>query len=357
MNKKAIGYIRVSTSVQIEGESLTTQNQAIENKAKQNKIDLVKIYRDAGFSGKSIDKRSAFKEMMDEVKNRGVDYLIIYKLSRLGRSCRDLLNTVEILEKHNTTLISIKENIDLTTPLGKLLFQVLSSVAEFERETIREQTLENKIARLQKGVPVSGRLPYARIYDKKTGKWSLDQDKANGIKDAAKRYLNGESARDLAKEIGFSYDFLLFIFKNLCGTKWSVTYKNYDPVFFDIPPLLDEATITKIKNRLKFQSTFNRNDTQEYALSGFIRCMDCTNTLIGQTQKAGGNRKTAYKYYRHDTKYVKKCNEKSFSINLNLIEEFFFDEITTGATVDACARALKRSGVAAVHVFTLARAV
>lgn len=326
MKKTACGYIRVSSIEQTTGESLSTQKKSISDKAKLLNFNLGKIYSDAGISGKSTIERTAFQQMIDAIKKGQYDYLIIYKLSRLGRNCRDLLNTVEILKENDTALISIKESIDLSTPLGNLLFQVLGAVAEFERETIREQTLENKLARMAKGIPVAGAMPYARTYDKETGKWSLDKTKANTIKRAAKRYLDGESARKIASDIGISYAGLLNIWKRSCGDIWTVNYKGVEPFTFKVPRILDDNTIQKVLDRIEHQTQFNRTDSKNYVLTGFLRCLDCKGAFNGQTQIRNS---VEYTYYRHYPNKNNGCSVKktSFAVAASKVDDAFFKEI------------------------------
>lgn len=323
--KKACGYVRVSSTIQAtEGESLASQKQSITERAKQLKLDLKKIYADEGVSGKDVSGRPAYQRMLNDIHSGKYSHLIINKLSRLGRNCKDLLITVEQLKRNKTTLISIKESIDLSTPLGNLLFQVLGAVAEFERETIREQTLENKIARLQRGKPVSGSLPYARLYDKETEKWSLDEAKALAFKKGTEDFLNLKiTPKKLAERLNISRGYLFHVWKKTAGSKWTVKYKGVDPVIFNVPALLDDNTIEKVKERLIKRRSSNKEDKNKYLLSGFIYCLDCQGSLTAQIQK---QKCGTYKYYRHYYQR-KECKAETFNIPQEQAENAFFEEI------------------------------
>lgn len=76
---------------------------------------------------------------------------------------------------------------------------MLAVIAEQEKDIIRETMLENRTARGKRGIPINGKLPYARTYNKDTGEWGLDKEKVRLIEQAAVKYLNGESTRELQK--------------------------------------------------------------------------------------------------------------------------------------------------------------
>jgi len=125
-----IAYIRVST---------TEQNTARQKEAfKELKIDK---YFEEKVSGKNITDRPELQKMMDYVREG--DIVFVESISRFGRSLTDLLGLIEKLNSKNVQFRSLKEgDIDTTTPTGKLVFSIFSSLAEFERETIRERQAE-----------------------------------------------------------------------------------------------------------------------------------------------------------------------------------------------------------------------
>jgi site-specific DNA recombinase len=164
---KAAGYVRVSTQDQAkEGESVFTQRRAIADYAKSQGWSLVEIYSDAGISGSSADKRLGLQSMLRDAEQAKFDYLIIHRLSRLGRNARDLLNHVDQLDACKVRLVSLKEQIDLSSPYGRALFTMLSAIAQLEREIIVEQSTENRVGRGKKGTPTAGTLPFARSFSR-----------------------------------------------------------------------------------------------------------------------------------------------------------------------------------------------
>jgi DNA invertase Pin-like site-specific DNA recombinase len=121
-----IGYARISTVDQ----SLNLQTDALE------KVGCEKIFTDQA-SGAKDDR----KGLMDAVEFcRQGDSLVVWKLDRLGRSLKHLIETINLLHDRRVGFISVQESIDTTTSGGKLIFHVFGALAEFERELIRERT-------------------------------------------------------------------------------------------------------------------------------------------------------------------------------------------------------------------------
>jgi DNA invertase Pin-like site-specific DNA recombinase len=135
-----IGYARVSTADQ----SSDLQEDAL------NKADCTSVFVDRA-SG-AADQRPELEKLLDYL--RPGDSLLVWRLDRLARSLRNLIEIVRLLEEKQVGLRSLQESIDTTTPGGKLIFHVFGALAEFERELIRERTkagLEAARARGRKG--------------------------------------------------------------------------------------------------------------------------------------------------------------------------------------------------------------
>lgn len=103
MNKEKIKvyiYTRVSTVMQIDGYSLDAQKAKMRAFAEYNDYEIVREYEDAGKSGRSIEGRIQFRQMIEDIKNDkdGISYVLVYKLSRFGRNAADVLNTLQIMQ-------------------------------------------------------------------------------------------------------------------------------------------------------------------------------------------------------------------------------------------------------------------
>jgi len=127
-------YVRVSTKEQ------TTLNQELKLKeyCERNDLEVYKVYRDEGVSG-SKTSRPELNKLLEDMRNKEFDCVVVWKFDRLGRSTKHLLQLIEEMKNKGIRLISIEQNIDTSTSMGKFFFTILSGIAELEREMIRER--------------------------------------------------------------------------------------------------------------------------------------------------------------------------------------------------------------------------
>lgn len=133
-----IGYARIST----RGQNLDLQIDALKKEGCQ------KIYKDI-ISG-SLSNRPALDKLLEDVSSD--DVIVIWKLDRLGRSLKNLVDLINTLNEKGVGLKSINDPVDTTTPQGRLIFNIFGSLAEFERELIRERTIAGLEAAKEKGI-------------------------------------------------------------------------------------------------------------------------------------------------------------------------------------------------------------
>jgi DNA invertase Pin-like site-specific DNA recombinase len=129
-------YARVSTTDQ-QTKMQTTDLEAF---CKAREFQLVDSYVDEGVSG-SKDSRPQLDRLMNDARKRRFDAVLVWKLDRWGRSLKHLVTSIAELEGLGVAFISYKENLDLSTPSGRLMFNVIAAMAEFERDMIRERTI------------------------------------------------------------------------------------------------------------------------------------------------------------------------------------------------------------------------
>jgi len=140
---RAIGYIRVSTNQQTEhGVSLEAQQAKLTAYAQLYDLELTEVIVDAGVSAKTLD-RPGLQRALGMLRKAQATALLVAKLDRLTRSVKDLGTLVEAyFSSDRITLLSVADNIDTRTAAGRLVLNVLGSVAQWERETIGERTAE-----------------------------------------------------------------------------------------------------------------------------------------------------------------------------------------------------------------------
>lgn len=116
------------------------------------------IYEDEGFSGGNLD-RPKFKKLMTSIKNKKFDILVCYRLDRISRNVADFSSTLEILQSVNCSFISIKEQFDTSSPMGRAMIYIASVFAQLERETIAERVKDNMLELAKNGKWTGGKIP------------------------------------------------------------------------------------------------------------------------------------------------------------------------------------------------------
>ena len=158
---RAVGYVRVSTEEQSrEGVSLDTQAAKIRAYADLHDMDLVGIIEDAGISGKSIKARPGIRAVLEMVKARKVDAVIVYKLDRLARNTIECLEMAKLMDKSGCAEHSISEKLDTQSALGRFFFTLTASLAEMERGLISERTKAALAQKRANGEKTGGDCPY-----------------------------------------------------------------------------------------------------------------------------------------------------------------------------------------------------
>ena len=168
---KTAGYCRVSTEEQAkEGFSIRAQEEKIRAYASVKDWLLVDMYIDEGISGKNVHERPGACRLIEDIKSGKVENVVVYKVDRLTRSTRDLLEFVDLFEKHHCAFNSISESIDTVSASGRMFLKIIGIFAEFERENLIERItlgFEKKASEgftTSKGVSVYG---YNRPYGTK----------------------------------------------------------------------------------------------------------------------------------------------------------------------------------------------
>ena len=154
-------YTRKSTdeNLELDYNTLDAQRDSCEAYIKSQQslgwVCLPEHYDDGGFTGGNIN-RPAFQQLMADVEDGKVDCIAIYKIDRLSRSLLDFAKIMEVLERNNVSLVSVTQQFNTTTSMGRLTLNILLSFAQFEREIISERTRDKIAAARRKGKWVGG---------------------------------------------------------------------------------------------------------------------------------------------------------------------------------------------------------
>ena len=150
--KKVAIYCRVSTTEQAEeGYSIGEQKKLLTYECEKNGNTVYKIYSDEGISGKNITARPALKELLNDANEGKFDSVMVWKINRIGRNLKDVLDMVDLFDRNNITFKSATEPFDTTTPGGRMHFQMVALIGEFERGTIAQNVKMGMMARAREG--------------------------------------------------------------------------------------------------------------------------------------------------------------------------------------------------------------
>src|SRR6266568_3703799 len=185
-------YTRVSTDQGLEQDfnSLDAQYDAsqayIRSQAHAGWTLLRAKYEDGGFSGGNTD-RPALQGLLDDVRAGKVDVIVVYKVDRLTRSLADFAKLVELFDQHNVSFVSVTQQFNTTTSMGRLTLNVLLSFAQFEREVTSERIRDKIAASKRKGLWVGGMAPLG--YDTKDRKITVNKAEAERVRTIFRSYL------------------------------------------------------------------------------------------------------------------------------------------------------------------------
>ncbi|MBQ7037453.1 MAG: recombinase family protein [Clostridia bacterium] len=273
MERRAAIYIRVSTEGQREeGYSIDAQKALLEAFCTARELSRRELYIDGGFSGSNID-RPAMTKLIEDVRRGEISHVVVYKLDRLSRSQKDTLYLIEdIFNPKGVTFISMNENMDTSTPIGRAMLGIMSAFAQLERETIRERTRLGMQERVKNGFwPGGGKIPFGYDYDREKGILVPNGD-ADTVKRAYDLYLAGYSTDKIAEILGLRYEHLaLQILKRKTNAGYIVyngkEYKGRHTPIISLETY--EKTMAAMRARAKHPVSGG------YLLTGLLICGKC----------------------------------------------------------------------------------
>jgi site-specific DNA recombinase len=167
-------YVRVSTEEQRERQSIVTQREFGERFCALHQHEVFQVYPDDGVSGTvPIDQRPAGSDLLRDARLKRFDQILVYRLDRLGRETRLILNAAAEFEKCGVRVKSMTEEFDTATATGRLMLTLLSGFAAHERDVIRERSVAGTNRKAEAGVWLGGVVPYGYVKEGAKGQWRI----------------------------------------------------------------------------------------------------------------------------------------------------------------------------------------
>ncbi|HUQ36740.1 MAG TPA: recombinase family protein [Aestuariivirga sp.] len=197
-------YTRVSTDQGLDQEfnSLDAQREAseayIKSQAHEGWSCLKQVYDDGGYSGGSLE-RPALQRLLEDLKSKILDVIIVYKVDRLTRLLTDFAKLVELFDAHNVSFVSVTQSFNTTSSMGRLTLNVLLSFAQFEREVTGERIRDKVAASKKKGIWMGGIVPHG--YNLANRKLLVNSEEAQKVRQIFDLYLHLKSLPKLAARL------------------------------------------------------------------------------------------------------------------------------------------------------------
>lgn len=359
-------YTRVSTNEQAEeGYSIFEQKRLLEEWCNNKGYDVYRCYSDSGISGKNIKDRPELKELLKDAEEKKFDMLISWKINRISRKLADVLKIVEILEKNNITFKSYSEPFETDTPAGKMQFQMMALIGEFERGTIAQNVKMGMCAKAKAGewcggrvlgydlVPLENQEGAKRIKNRLT----INEKEAEAVKFIFNEYANGKGYKAITNQLNklgyktkkgndFSVGSIreiltnpVYIGKVIYNVRqnWSEKRRrniNANPIITDgvHESIIDEVLWDKVQAIMESKKGKpSRIYDGEYPLTGILRCPKCGAGMVisRTTNKLADGTKKRITYYccgAWKNKGTSVCN--SNTIRVDKANEYVFNKIS-----------------------------
>jgi len=318
---RAVLYARVSSEEQVDNWSLSAQRRAFDEICHQKDWLASHIYSEEGVSAHtdSIEKRPQFKRLLKDCRDRAFDVVVVHSLDRWSRNLKVTLESFKILADNNIAFLSITENVDYSTPEGKLFISMIGAFAQYFSDSLSKHTSKGLKERAVNGLP-NGDIPFGyRRVDKdnpgkKEGYIYIVPDEAEVVRKIFQLYSSGQwtlsKLADWLNEQGFRTRNKRQITdsngENTSGPRlfslYSVRWLLHNPFFTgkvryhgqlypgQHEPIVDEQLFTLVQQQLKQAKNSGRSTStafRNYLLKGLVRCIYCGYPLWCETTTHG----------------------------------------------------------------------
>ena len=270
-------------------------------------------YDDGGFTGANMD-RPALRRLLADIQKKKVDCVVVYKVDRLSRSIRDFGKIMEILEKHGAMFVSVTQQFNTTTSLGRLTLNILLSFAQFEREIISERTRDKQILARKRGKWTGGHLPLG--YDLEDGRLIVNEEESARVRQVFEWYLEGQAVHGIvakcedlgwrnkqwATKEGKTYGGhpmrKCHIYTILANPLYVARIRAADEIVAATHPrIVDDNAFDLVQQKLK-ENTRNPGSGHRHKLEALLRGLlycSCCGSAMSPSYSSSKNRR--YRYY------------------------------------------------------------
>jgi site-specific DNA recombinase len=325
---RAALYLRVSSEEQRDRETIEIQRDFLTEYCRLYGLEIAGGYADDGVSGTiPLHERPEGRRLLEDAQAGRFDTLLVYRLDRLGRSLLVIVDAHDRLQAAGVSLRSATEPIDTSTPSGRLIFQMLASFAEYERETIREKTRDG-LHRAYRNGRHSGRIPYGyRLSPKDESSLEIVEEEAAIVREIISNVAEGSTLYRESKRLndqdipspGWRFKtgerkhgglwcpptVALIVHQSAYSGVHKVRIGNGETIERPVPPVVPpglreraEAALEENKRRRGGGVAHGRKNDRKYLLSGLVKCAVCGTACTGRTTTSTykGTRKK-YSYY------------------------------------------------------------
>ena len=312
-------YMRVSSEEQREAGTIETQSEELGRHTTTWGFEVFGVYSDDGVSGTiPLHARPAGARLLEDAKAGKFDTVLVYRLDRLARTQLAILDAADRLERADVALRSATEHYETATPAGRLMFQMLGSFAEFERESIRQRTRDG-VYRAHRAGKRTGALPYGYSVDE-AGMLAILPEEAAIVQQIFERLASGSTLYAEAKRLntlgvpapGLRYSTGPSRKPKATGWREAVlhdlvhrrTYEGIAEVRLatgevveqEVPAIVSAETRRRALEQLRENQCYSGGRPHRfYLLRGLVKCTVCGSGCTGRTKTAYGRR---YVYYR-----------------------------------------------------------
>ena len=326
-------YIRVSTEDQArEGFSLGEQEEKLLQLCKFKELDVYKVYKDAGISAKDMEHRPQFQEMLKDMKDGKINYIVAYKLDRITRSVRDLEELISVLEQYNCFLVCDRDDVNTSTANGRFFVRMLTVLSQLEIEIVSERTKFGL-----NGAIKSGHIPGQRPFGYKSAedkRMVIDNSTRPYVEKIFDMYLEGKSFQQIAN---YFKENNIYPKKNWKDTtiqkiidnkiymgdyeqyKRIGKQENLEPIVYMnvVEPIISRAKWEECqRQKERNQRTYTRD--RVYTFFQRLKCPNCSRIM---KCKGSGGTKRKYMYYTCENCHI-NFNEDHVE---HLLRDFIYD--------------------------------